>query len=111
MLCTVAGMTGMYHLPQLFLVEMGSSKHFCLGCPGTAVLPISVFKVIRITGMSHQCWLHYLTMLLGTPITCRHKSKSTMKAAGVYWELLGLLLKSSSQYVFLKETHNKSSIS
>jgi hypothetical protein len=59
MLPAVAGITGTYHVIQLFSsiffsVEIGSHKLFCLGCSGTVVLWISASQVARITGVSHQ---------------------------------------------------------
>jgi hypothetical protein len=46
-------MTGICHNTQV-LLEMGSYKLFCLGWPGTIILPISVSQIARIINMSHQ---------------------------------------------------------
>jgi hypothetical protein len=42
---SVAGMTGTYYHTQLFSIEMGSYKLFCLSFPGTAILLISASLV------------------------------------------------------------------
>jgi hypothetical protein len=42
-LLMVAGMSAVYHHTQLFSVDMGSYKLFCLGWPGAMIFPISVF--------------------------------------------------------------------
>jgi hypothetical protein len=55
----VAGMTGLDHHSQFFLVEMGAgvlgaSLNFCLRWPWTTILRISASQVARITGVSHH---------------------------------------------------------
>jgi hypothetical protein len=48
---TIAGMIGMYHHVQLFLLRWGLANFFL---PQTVILPSSASQVARITGMSHQ---------------------------------------------------------
>jgi hypothetical protein len=53
-------MTGIYHSTQLSSVEMESHNLFCLGWPGTSILPISASQVARIVGLSHQHPAHFV---------------------------------------------------
>jgi hypothetical protein len=42
------------------ILEMGVSRAICLGWPWTMILPISVFQVARITGISHWHSAHLI---------------------------------------------------
>jgi hypothetical protein len=39
-------MAGIHHQAQLFSIEVGSCKPFCLSWPGTVILPISASQVV-----------------------------------------------------------------
>jgi hypothetical protein len=58
---TIAGMTGMHHHTQPFLLSWlgvgGGSQKLLLRLIWNMILPISVSQAARITGMNHHAWL------------------------------------------------------
>jgi hypothetical protein len=56
-------------------------KTVCAGWPHTVILLISVFQIIRIIGMSHQC-LAELCILKGLLTCCI----SHLEVLGLHWD-------------------------
>jgi hypothetical protein len=75
-LSAAAGMTGMDHHAQLFSIDIGSCKLFCLSWPGNAILLISASQIVRMTGVSHWDHLHLLNFR-GNKVWAQHRDMCT----------------------------------